>query len=256
MARPALAIGGIALIGVGVVMALGWWWPSSATAEGQVDQQIRAVRLESDSGNVAIRVADVRSATVKQTFDYRWTKPGDSYRIEGDQLVLADCGWNCSVDYDVVVPRGVRVLGKADSGDISIEGADSVDVRADSGAIKVREIAGEVKAKADSGDIELSGVGQDVTVQASSGTVRGDRLRGKVDAEVDSGDIVLSLLVAQNVRAQADSGSIELNVPNDRYLVKGDTDSGSRTIGVPEEPSAAHVLDLSTDSGDVTVKAA
>jgi DUF4097 and DUF4098 domain-containing protein YvlB len=256
MKRPVLALGGIVLIGIGVVMALGWWSESTANAQGQVTVPVRSVRIDSDSGSVKIRAGDVRATTVLQHFSYHWAKPGDGYRINGDQLVLSTCGWNCTVDYDVVVPRGATVTGRADSGSIELNGVASADVRADSGSLTIRDVAGPVKAQADSGGIHLVGIGENVTAKAGSGPITGEGLRGEVDAQANSGSVKLRLDVARNVRASADSGDVDVTVPNDRYRIEGTTGSGNRTIKVPTDASASWTLRFDTDSGDVSVNVA
>jgi hypothetical protein len=255
MARPLLAIGGIALIGVGVLTGLGWWWPSDAEATAELSQPIRSVRVDNSEGALKIRTG-TGPAKVHQEFSFRWNKPGDAYRLEGDTLVLSDCGNSCEVDYDIVIPAGIPVTGKLDSGAVDIAGVSTVDISVDSGQVEVRDVAGTVKVKADSGRVQLADIGQDVTVNASSGSIKGERLGGKVEARADSGRIELELTKAADVTAQSDSGSIEVTVPAGEYNVTGNTDSGSRDVEVTQSGSAQHKLDLNTDSGSVKVNAA
>lgn len=218
MARTGLAIGGVVLIGVGAAIAFGVVMPSEFEATDEVTQPIHAVAIDNDSGNVTVRAGGVTTTTVRQQFEYRWDQPGDAFAVEGTTLALRGCGWACTVDYEVVVPRGTTVIGSVDSGDITLEGVD------------------------------------DVRVSADSGSITGERINGSVvEVDVDSGDIELHLTRAADVRAQANSGDIELSVPQGEYQVGGDTDSGSREIQVADVPGAPAVLDLDTDSGDVTV---
>ncbi|ANN14388.1 hypothetical protein SD37_01100 [Amycolatopsis orientalis] len=255
MARPLLAIGGIALIGVGVLTGLGWWWPSDAEATAELTQSIKSVRVENDEGAVKITTGS-GPAKVHQEFSYRWNKPGDAYRMDGDVLVLAGCGTSCEVDYDVVVPAGIPVTGKVDSGAVEIAGMSTVDITVDSGRVEVRDVPGTVKVKAGSGRVELKNIGQDVDVHASSGAIKGERLGGNVEARANSGRIELELIKGSDVTARSDSGSIEVTVPSGDYNVTGTTDSGHREIGVNQSGSAPHKLDLNTDSGSVKVNAA
>lgn len=257
MARPGLAIGGIALIVAGAAIGFGWWWPSTSEATAQVDSKIQRVRLASDSGNVHIRTADVRQSTVVQRFDYRWGEPDQSYSVNGDELVLADCGNWCSVDYDVVVPFGTTVSGDADSGEIVLAGVASANVTADSGSVDVRNVAGPVTVQVSSGNVRLADLGDAVKVVANSGSITGTGLKGRVEAEADSGDIELTMAAAQEVKAHADSGEVEVTVPPGAYRVEGNSDSGNRDISIPTGGSGATVLlQLDTDSGDVTVRQA
>lgn len=255
MARPLLAIGGIALIGVGVLTGLGWWWPSDAEATTELTQTIKSVRIENDEGGIKIRTGN-GPAKVHQEFEYRWNKPGDAFRMDGDTLVLADCGKNCEVRYDVVVPAGIPVTGNLDSGSLDIAGVSTVDVRVDSGSVEVSDVPGTVKVQSDSGRVELANIGQDATVNASSGSIKGERLGGNVDVHADSGRIELELVKAANVKAQSDSGSIKVTVPAGDYNVTGSSDSGRRDIDVNQTGAAQYKLDLNTDSGSVKVQAA
>ncbi|MEC3975614.1 DUF4097 family beta strand repeat-containing protein [Amycolatopsis sp. H20-H5] len=256
MARPLLALGGIVLIGVGAAIGFGWWMPSTAEADTQLTSPVRSVRLETDSGSVRLRVSD-GAAKIHQSFSYHGgDKPGDGYRMEGDQLVLGSCGDHCSIGYDIVLPSGVPVTGKSDSGEIELSAVTSVDVTADSGRVRVSDVPGAVTVTADSGEVDLKNIGQNVRAKVGSGSIRGDGLRGSVDAQTDSGSIKLALDAVNSVKAKTDSGGIDLTVPSGSYRVQGSSDSGRRDIQVAQDSSAAQTLDLGTDSGSVRVRTA
>ncbi|MEU6645041.1 DUF4097 family beta strand repeat-containing protein [Saccharomonospora sp. NPDC046836] len=221
MGRVGLAVGGVAFIAVGAMIAFGWTGQSSAEETATETDPVRAIELAMDSGDVVIRTDDdARQTTIRQEFRYRFGEPDRSYTLDNGTLTLADCGRFCSVDYEVIVPRGVTVGGTLDSGHLVVDG-----------------------------------VG-DVRVTADSGGVRGERLRGDVEVTVDSGDVELSLVESRNVRALVDSGSLQVTVPAGAYRVEGSTDSGNREIGVVQDPAASRLLDLTTDSGDVVVHGA
>jgi hypothetical protein len=256
MARPLLALGGIVLIGVGLATALGWGWGSDFENTDTVSQTIRGVKLEADSGAVKIRTGS-GPATVHEEVGYHWrSKPdGPFYRVDGDQLVLGSCGTNCTVDFEVVVPAGVPVTGKVDSGRLDIAGMSTVDVHVDSGHARVEDVTGAVKLRMDSGSIDLRNVGA-VQLQSDSGSIAGHDVHGPVDATSSSGSVEFTLVQANDVKVHADSGSIDLKVPGGPYRVQGNSDSGHRDIDVQNDGSAQHVLDLTTESGSVTVRAA
>jgi len=256
MARPLLALGGIVLIGVGLATAFGWGWGSDFENSKTLSETIRSVKLEGDSGSVKIRTGTGPS-TVHEKVSYHWrSKPGDTfYRVDGDQLVLTDCGNNCSVDFEIVVPAGVPVSGRLDSGALDVAGVASVDVQSDSGRAKVEDVSGAVNLRLSSGSVDLRDVGP-VTVHSDSGSVTGRGVRGPVDVTAESGRVEFALTQANDVKVKADSGSIEVEVPGGPYRVEGNSDSGHRDIGVPTDGSAQHVLDLTTDSGSVKVRAA
>lgn len=257
MARPLLALAGIAVIGVGVAIGFGGWgFGSTVSRDATLSQEIRGVKLENGSGDVRIRTAS-GAARVHQTLRYHFSgQPGDAYRVEGDQLVIVDCGRNCTADTELVVPAGIPVTGSSDSGTLDFAGVGSVDVTADSGRAQVRDVPGLVKLQLDSGAAELHNVGQ-VQVHSQSGRIEGDGLRGPVDVSASSGRIELALAQPANVKAQADSGRVELTVPRGgSYQVTGNSDSGHRSIDVPQNSGPdAKTLEVTTDSGSVTVKA-
>lgn len=217
MGRPALAIGGIALIGAGVAIAVGWWWPTSAREDRQVTVQVSSVQLDVRSDDVHVRAEDVATTTVHQEFRYHGGKPADAFHVEGGRLVLTGCGSDCSVDYDIVVPRGTTMSGHSTSGDVTVEGLAATDVTTTSGEIHLLDAAGTVQAQASSGD---------VTVVAR---------------------------VASDVHVETTSGDVQVTVPNDHYRVRIDTSSGDQRIGIPSDPAGTHLLDLQATSGDVSV---
>lgn len=188
MGRAALAIGGIALVGVGIAVGLGWWIPTGSqtiakTIDRPVGQQIHEVQIDDvGSGNVAIRTG--QGAAVQQTFHYDRrgnSVPGDAFHIDGDRLVLTDCGVNCRVDFTVIVPPGTTVTGKLTSGDLTIRDTGAVDVTATSGNVEVfLASAQDVHVQATSGDIE-------VVVPADRYRVTGDTKSGerRIDVPTD-----------------------------------------------------------------------
>lgn len=220
MGRPALAIGGLALIGAGVAIGFNWWSPSTAESDHQVAWSVSSVRLDVNSGDVRVTASDVTTTSVHERFHYRHGRPDQAYRLDGAQLVLAGCGDDCTVDYEVVVPRGSTVSGSARSGDLQLGGVVGTDVTSNSGDVRVTEATGPVKVHANSGDIEVS------------------------------------LASPQDVDADANSGNVTVTVPNDRYRVDVRTRSGDQDVAIPTDPTAAHVLDLQANSGDVRVEPA
>lgn len=238
MGRAGLAVGGVALIAVGAAIGFGGVWPSEAEAEATVTQPIEDVRVDSESGDVTVRVGDVEHTTVRQVYSYRWGDPPEtSYSVDDGVLVLGECDWFCSVSFEVTVPRGTTVSGHLSSGDATLEGVAAVDMDIDSGDVRLMDVAGPVR------------------VGASSGDVVGERLSGEIDIEANSGGIELALAEPGDVRAHANSGDIDLTVPRGSYRVEGESNSGERDIQVIQDPSASHQLQLDANSGDVTVEA-
>lgn len=220
MGRPALAIGGVALIGAGVAIAVGWWWPTSEEATYQVVQPVTSVRLDTTSGDVRVTARDVTTTSVHERYHYSGSRPGQAYRLNGGELLLGGCGHDCTVDYEVIVPRNAGVSGGSRSGDVLLDGVAGADVSTNSGDLRVLAAAGPVHADADSGDIDVT------------------------------------LASPQDVKADANSGSVRVVAPGSGYRVVTRTGSGDERISIPTDPAGPHLLDLQADSGDVEVRSA
>ena len=167
-------------------------------------------------------------------------------------IVLTGCR-GCSVDYELVVPRGTAVSGDGGSGTVVVQGVGEVDVELGSGDIRVREVSGAVGARTGSGEVTLVHVAGPVDVQSSSGSISGSGLSGPVVADTSSGDVVLELTRAQEVRASTSSGDVDLTVPAGRYRVDTGDDEGA-DIEVVDDPDARYALELDTSSGDIAVR--
>jgi hypothetical protein len=196
-------------------------------------QSVSEVRFANDSGNVTITVGD--ALEVRRTVHYRDTKPGKTYRVEGDALVLEACEErDCGVDYELTVPEGTKVSGHADSGDVELAGVASVNVETESGNLTVRDVDGEVNASAQSGNVELTGIG------------------GAVVASEQSGNVEVALTAARNVTVSAASGNVEVTVPDASYQVRTQGDDVTDEVG---DDGTGPTLDLRTDSGNITLRA-
>lgn len=179
MGRVALAIGGVALIGAGIAVGLGWWSPGGAgtttEVDHQVSQRIHTVRIDDlSSGDVTIQTGPVTAATVHEKFHHGGTTPGDAYRVDGDQLVLSACGHDCTVDFDVTVPSGTAVTGNRHSGTVRIRDTGPVDVSGTSGDVDVSLTTPEdVRVQVTSGDVRVVVPVDHYRVEGESGS--GDR---------------------------------------------------------------------------------
>lgn len=213
------AVAGLAMIVLAGVVLAGWspWsWATPWSSEEHRDELaagITAVRLDDiGAGDVRVRTGDRQRTSVTAHVRTGWWGDGDrSFERDGDVLVLDECR-GCTVDYELVVPRGTTVSGESGSGTAVLEGVRGVDVT------------------------------------SSSGDVRGSSLAGPVMVETSSGDVELDLATPQDVRASTSSGNVDLTVPDGRYRVDAD---GDADVDVIDDPDARHELVLETSSGDV-----
>jgi DUF4097 and DUF4098 domain-containing protein YvlB len=171
-------------------------------------------------------------------------------------------GFNkCSVAYTVQVPRNTSVEVEDDSGRVTLTGiGGTVDASVSSGDIFGTDLGGsQVTLLADSGRIQLNGVDGSLQARASSGDIQADDLRGaKVSANADSGQVRLKFATAPtNVDVRVSSGNIRLWLPNGQsYAVDASVDSGSKSIGVPQDVNSPHKINAAADGGNVTISPA
>jgi hypothetical protein len=266
---------GVCAIGAGTLLLSGCdgFRPASSqfSDDTGVQQAVTAVRLETGSGSVRIRTG--AQPNVHRTVYYVNDKPGQTSRFEGGTLVLEGCKTrNCSVDYDVTLPAGAKVMGEVGSGEVEIAGMSEVGVRAGSGDVRVRDITGPVTVNVSSGRAELTGLAQSAVVEASSGDIvladiKGDvtvlsrsgevtasGIGGRTSVDSSSGDVQLTMASPQNVKASASSGNIDLRVPRTgAYRLDIKTSSGDQNVNIDTSASSGTVLDLDASSGDITV---
>jgi hypothetical protein len=219
---------------------------------------VAEIRLSGGGGNVTLLPAEDGKVHIHREVRYRGDRNDSTpYHLEGSTLVVStDCGWRCGVSYEIRAPRGVKVTGENGSGDVTLTGASDVDITVDSGGIVINRPTGTVRARAHSGDIEVSGAAKDLDLQVDSGNITGRDLRAPhTVAQTSSGDVDLRLTAAGAVQAEADSGSITVQVPGDKsYQVQANADSGTKTVEVPLDPASPYLLRLVTGSGDITVQ--
>ena len=81
--------------------------------------------------------------------------------------------------FEVTVPVGVRIVARAQSGDIAISGTQGeVDARSQSGDIKIEDVANRLDIGTLSGDIEAHGINGDVQIKSVSGDIHVSDFKG------------------------------------------------------------------------------
>lgn len=219
---------------------------------GQIDAAV--VRLDLGSSDVVVRSGAVEQIDLIARIRYSEREPEQSWRSDGDALVLHGCGRDCSVDYELVVPPGTRIEGKDGSGEVNLTGVAEVDVEVGAGDVEARDVPGAVTVSTGSGSVTLERIGGRSTVRSSSGSITGRELSGPVDATTSSGDVILDLARQQDVRAETSSGDVQLTVPAGSYRIDSRGSDDEQRIEVVNDPAAPYTLELSTSSGEITVR--
>jgi DUF4097 and DUF4098 domain-containing protein YvlB len=219
--------------------------------------KITEIRVNGGSGDVTVTTKAVAETKIKRIVRGS-SNPGASYSLDGTALVLdTSCGENCQVSYEIEAPPGVAVRGGLRSGDVTLIDTGATDLQLTSGDLMIRGANGPVKVHATSGDIRILEAKSTVTVQSTSGDIEALNAAGPVDLKVTSGDITAKLSTMNSVKAQTTSGDVNVTVPAGNYNVTTHTGSGDESlIGVTDDPNAKTSIDVSTGSGDASVRAA
>jgi DUF4097 and DUF4098 domain-containing protein YvlB len=216
------------------------------------------VDVSGGSGDIKVHTGAGAGVTIVRTVHYNTGHPHPSQVLQGGTLSFSSgCGGHCSIDYELTVPASMRVTAHADSGDVDVDGVATADLKTSSGSISADNIKGDVTAQVDSGSMKLSAIGGALNLSSDSGSINGTGLAGTVaQARVDSGDIRLDFtVIPTSVIAHADSGSLHLQAPMHPYTIMAHADSGSKHIEPGMSGTSANRLDLTADSGDITVDA-
>jgi len=193
---------------------------NSFAEDSTVTGAITTVRLDMPVGDVHISVKDGAPAALHREVHYRGDRPGSTSRLDDGTLVLGGCDHDCGVQYDLVLPKELAVTGSVGTGRVTVDRATSADLRSGTGDVELRGISGAVKV--------------------SSGT-------GRVD---------VGLSKPASVRVEAETGAVTVAVPPSSYRVSARSETGATTVDVPRDDSSANWLDLSSQTGRVTVKSA
>src|SRR5262245_61018773 len=129
------AVAGITVVASGLVLSACDWdefADNHFSDHETLTEPVNEVRFINDAGNVKITVGD--TVEVRRQVNYGDAKPGKTYRMDGDALVLQECEVrDCTVDYEVTVPAGTTVSGRLDSGNIEVTGVARANVEAQAG---------------------------------------------------------------------------------------------------------------------------
>lgn len=209
--------------------------------DAKVPQRVTSIRLDSKNGNVKVDAsADTAAVSVHRKVNYRGDKPsGTSFHVSDGVLVLSSCGKNCGVDYIVKVPAGLPVTGGTSNGGLTLIDVGAVDVHTSNGEIAVTNATGAVKLRTSNGGVDVKGV-------------KG----GGIDTQTSNGEVTIQTDTPQNIKARTTSGDLTVTTPPAKYQISANDSNGDKNVTFKNDPSGKYRLDLSTRSGDLTVKSA
>ncbi|MCD6420157.1 MAG: DUF4097 family beta strand repeat protein [Synergistetes bacterium] len=139
------------------------------------------------------------------------------------------------VSYRLFVPKEISLNIQTESGNTFVRDIyRNVAVKATTGSILVRNIAGSVDTTSTVGNIEISNVRENVNVVATSGRVIVNNISGNIDIETSSGEVRVSN-IEQNVMVTTEQGNIIIN------NIQGNVDAKSSTGDVSIDTIASNV---------------
>jgi hypothetical protein len=249
--------GSLVLVGVAVTALAGCadGVPNRLDFSDTEKVKVTEIVIGSGSGDVTVSTSATAETRINRVVRYETTEPGRTYRLEGTVLHIdTDCGDNCTVSYDIAAPTGVAIRGELGSGDVALTDVATVALKVRSGDVAVTRATGAVKAETSSGDIVADDLRGATHLVATSGDIRARNMGGAaLAADATSGDISLELSRPGAVTAHVNSGDVRVMVPQGSYQVHTSASSGDVTVTVPDDPAGKNLLDVRTNSGDVTV---
>jgi len=177
---------------------------------------------------------------------------GGSIRFEASarQVTIDPNRSDDDVTIEVQVPRGVRIVARTNSGDITVRGTrGDIDARTSSGDVAITD-AREVSATSLSGDVDVRQTSGAVTVTSNNGDLEITDAHGDVDATSISGSVSIVRAVSKSVRATTTNGDVAYSgtvEPGGRYDLA--THSGDIDLTLPRNASAQ--VSLTTWSGEI-----
>jgi DUF4097 and DUF4098 domain-containing protein YvlB len=153
--------------------------------------------------------------------------------------------------YELTVPRGVRVITRSNSGDITIRGTGGdAQANSNSGDIAIEDVSGRVDVSALSGEITLRQIKGNVDANAVSGSIDATGVEGNLHLGSTSGDLIVVDAKARDVELSTSSGEVAFAGtidPNGRYEFS--SHSGTIDLSIPAGTNAR--FSVGTFSGEI-----
>jgi hypothetical protein len=190
--------------------------------DATITQPVQVLRIDNPAGQVVIHAGDTGGGVVvHRDVDYHSDQPPTPGQTvtAGVLHLTANCD-DCGIAYDVTVPASLAVTVTDDAGEVTVTGV--------AGAIDVTDSAGHVEGR----DLRAPSV----RVEASAGAV----------------DLTFAA-PPTDVIAHSNAGEVTVAVPSGSYTVDASSKAGARTVNVPNDPSAARHVKVSSNAGAVSV---
>ncbi|HVR87967.1 MAG TPA: DUF4097 family beta strand repeat-containing protein [Candidatus Limnocylindria bacterium] len=212
--------------------------------------------------------SEERAKRLLENVEVRMDQSGDDITLR-PHLYEQDRGWvdmfrggRVAVDFDIAVPRQIRIESHTVSGDVGIVGTRGpLEVQSVSGDVTLDDVQGPTRLKTVSGDARCVDFAGQLESNSVSGDLNFDRcLFHGSDITTVSGDLRFDgdLAIAREHRIKTISGDVSLALVGSSYDIKfktmsGDLESSSEARIVREERRDKHVI-IGAGETKITVK--
>jgi hypothetical protein len=228
--RPLLIIGTATTIFLAIG---GTWSPAIAASHGSfspsggrsytLPANVRTLKVNNEAG--AVRVTATRGSAQIRVVEQPTGNPTSHHNVSGSTATIgSSCAGvhiSCHMDYQVTMPAGVAL-----------------------------DVAGDV------GLVTLQGGPDKAHIKTAAGKVSGTDLgRGSYTVETQAGQVDLTFASAPAlVKVTTDAGAIHVSVPgNAAYRISASSGIGTTDVALPNDASAANVIDLHAQIGEVSL---
>lgn len=240
------------------------------------------VKVTSGNGDMVFRTSrTAHDISVRGHLSGELARPTFSHQSTATGLDLnSGCNapfGNCNISFTVTAPAGLPVtLDDAfgnltaghlsgpvslsnNSGDIDTSDLDGrIQLNDQFGNIWASQLRGTMRLVNNSGDINVSGATGDTQLQDAFGNIYVIGLAAaSAVATNNSGDITLRFATVPRQVTVTDSfGNVTLILPagSTAYQVHTHNSFGSTSVSVAQSPTSAHVIRVSNNSGDITIR--
>jgi len=134
-----------------------------------------------------------------------------AFRCSGS---LGDCLIKTALG-DIAIERAAVIKLKASAGDISVERAvGDAELSTSSGAVRVGEIDGSAVIKNSNGESRVGEVTGELWIKAANGEIAVERAHGSITAKTANGDIRIGAVERGPVVAETAYGDVEVGIPD------------------------------------------
>lgn len=126
---------------------------------------------------------------------------------------------DASADFEIRLPRGVKIAAVSGNGDVSVTGATAeVTATSGNGIVRAASTGGPVRASSGNGDIQVTDAGGEVTARSGNGDINIVTSTGPVSAYTGNGRIdarMSSLSGTADMAFRTGNGDVSVVLPSD-----------------------------------------